>query len=173
MSIRARAIVSLLGLAIASLGAGCQKQYPNCKAFDFDEAGGGEPRLLDDDANPEDCGSIRVQGSVVDDVAALDCALDDIAAGQPMTLSVEVDPESEINERWTVFSDEDGLVMRWLDSSMDLSGHLEAKVVELDTGRVAGCRDHEDAGERFACLADAFDAAEVVKTCLTRDTQSI
>lgn len=173
MSIRERAIVSLLGLTVASLGAGCQTQYPHCKAFDFDEEGGGEPRLLDEDASPEDCGSVRVQGSMVDDVAALDCGLDGLAAGQPMKLSVAVDPESEINESWVIFSDEDGLAMRWRSSSMDLSGHLEATVVELDTGRVAGCRDHEDAGERFSCFSDAFDAAEVVKTCMTKDTQSI
>lgn len=173
MSNRERAIVSLLALAITSLGAGCQKQYPNCKAFDFDEAGGGEPRLLDDDASPEDCGSVRVQGSVVDDSAALDCALDDIAAGKPMKVSVHVDPESELSESWTVFSDEDGLAMRWRNISMDLSGELEAKVYELDTGRVADCRDHEDAGERFSCLAAAFDAAELVKTCMSKHTQSI
>lgn len=173
MSTCARAIVPLLALAITSLGAGCQKQYPNCKAFDFDEAGGGGPRLLDEDASPEDCGSLTVQRSVVDDPAALDCALDDIAADEPMKLSVRVDPESELNESWTVFSDEDGLAMRWRNISMDLSGELEAKVYELDTGRVADCRDPEDAGERFSCFAAAFDAAEVVKTCLSKDTQSI
>jgi hypothetical protein len=171
MSIRERAIVSLLTLAITSLGAGCQKQYPNCKAFDFD-APGGEPRLLDDDASPEDCGNFSVERSVVDDSTALDCALDDIAAGKPMKLSVRVDPEHEISETWTVFSDEDGLAMRWRIISMDLNGEVEAKVYELDTGRVADCRDHEDAGERFSCLDAAFDAAEVVKTCMSKDTQS-
>lgn len=56
---------------------------------------------------------------------------------------------------------------------MDLDGKVEAKVYELDTGRVADCHDHEDDGERFSCLAAAFDDAELVKTCMSKDTHSI
>jgi hypothetical protein len=166
-----RALVSLFALATVTLGGACQKQYPNCKAFAFRDDGG-EPRLLDEDASPEDCGSVRVSGSTVDDPAALDCALEHIADGKPMRLSLDVDPESELNESWVVFSDEDGLAMRWRNISMDLDGELEARVYELDTGRVSGCGEHEDAGERFSCLAEAFDAAEVVKTCMTEQWHS-
>lgn len=170
MSISQRALVSLLALATVTLASGCQKQYPNCKAFEFTNDGG-EPRLLDDDASPDDCGSIRVLDTV-DDPAALDCALDHIADGSPMKLSVSVDPESGEGEDWVVFSDEDGLVMRWRNLKMDLSGELEARVYELDTDRIAECIEHDAADERFSCLVEAFDAAEVAQTCMTDRWQS-
>lgn len=58
-------------------------------------------------------------------------------------------------------------------TARSMPSRLEAKVYELDTGRVADCRDHEEAGERFSCLAAAFDDAELVKTCMSKDTHSI
>jgi len=171
MSIEQRAFVLLFAVATAVPGAGCQKQYPNCKAFEFSGAGR-EPRLLDDDASPEDCGRVRVQGSMVTGSAALDCALEHIAEGSPMKLSLDMNPESEVGESWTVFSDEDGLAMRRRDLRMDLSGQREAKVYALDMARVGDCRELEEASERASCLADAFDAAEVVKSCFSERTQS-
>lgn len=171
-NIRRWALASLAGLAAASLG-GCKadEKYPNCKAFAYDDAGG-EPRVLDEDATFDDCGHARVSGSVVDEPAVIDCALEQIAAGNAMKVSIERDPEAEEGESWVIYADEDALAMRWRNVRMDLTGGLDARVFQLDTDRVAECIDRGEADERFACLVELFETTEVVDTCMTKETQS-
>lgn len=175
MSMQQRAIVSVLALGTVAIGGACQKQYPNCKAFDFGDLLD-EPTIVDDDASPTDCGMLRVTGPkgapVVEGSQALDCALEHIAEGHPMQVSLHQEPEDDWGQSWAIFSGEDGRAMRWRKANEDLNDHIDARVYELDTSAVDDCRALEDAGERYVCLAEAFEAGEVVKTCGTKELVS-
>ncbi len=157
------------------LGSACQG-YPECKAFEFGDFES-EPRVEDQDADFDDCGSVRAVGMkaapMIDDPSALDCALDGFAEGRATRLAIEWEPDGADGITATLWSDADGLTMRWRDISVDLNLQWEAKLYQLDPGRVAECREDSDAGLRLLCLEAAFDTAEVVETCGTQSRVSI
>jgi hypothetical protein len=176
MNLRSHPHLLISALVFAALGTACEAEdYPNCGAFEFGDLEQA-PRLIDGDATPDDCGRVRVEGNMeaptVPDATALDCALEHLADGRAMQLEVNWGPDAEYSEDASLWSDEDGVAMRWRRITNDLNLEREARVYQLDAGRIAGCQDLADAGERFTCLYDAFDAGEVVKTCKTASRTS-
>jgi len=161
---------SALGSSILLLAA-CQAQYPECDTFEFGDLET-EPRVEDPDASFDDCGSVRAAGMmempVVEDQSALDCALANIADGRATRLEIAWSPDAEYSEQATLWSDDAGLTMRWRSMTNDLNLDREARLFQLDRERVNACRDLADAGARFTCLYDAFDAADIVETCATK-----
>jgi len=155
----------------ALLTAACQGSYPECDAFEFGNLQS-EPRVEDQDADFDDCGSVRAVGMkaapTIDDPSALDCAVANLAQGRATRLEIDWEPDDADGVTGTLWSDADGLTMRWRDISEDLSLRWEAKLYQLDRGRLGDCRDESDPGARLICLDAAFDAAEVVETCGTQ-----
>lgn len=164
-------------LAAVGLGTACRSnQYPYCKAFEFGDLQA-PPRIVDDDdANPVDCGYFRVVGPaaapVIEGPVALDCALEHLAAGTPMQVELDQEPEDDWGRSAAVFSDDDGTAMRWQSINEDLVTDFEARVLAVDPGRFEACRDLEDAGERYGCFTIALDDGELVKTCETLRLES-
>ena len=153
----------LLGVGAVLVGGCRDNQYLRCGAFEFDPL-----KLVDEDADPLDCGQQRIELELSGH-EALDCALQALADGQALRVEIEREPRADAVEiRAELFADEDGLAMLWQDVNEDLNGFVEAKVVQLDVERAIGCRDVEDAGERYRCFDGALEAAELVDTCERR-----
>lgn len=166
-----RALTVSIALLVTMLGSACEaNQYPNCGAFELGDLES-EPRVDDDDASFDDCGRVRVEGPMeapsVPNATALDCALEHIADGRAMRMELDWGPDAEYAETAVIWSDESGVAMRWRRITNDLSYEREARLYQLDAGRIQGCREHADAGDRFTCLYDAFDAGALVETCQT------
>ena len=155
----------MLAVAGSVLVSGCaDKKYPRCGAFEFSPL-----ELVDAEADPLDCGRQRLslEQNTPD---ALDCALQAMANGQAFRLELEREPRGDaVQVDAKLFGDEDGLAMLWQDINEDLNGTIEAKVIQLDVGRVVGCRDLDDAADRYTCFDDAIEAAEHVETCESRE----
>lgn len=166
--------VRLAALGSILLTSACQG-YPECKAFEFGNLES-EPRVEDQDADFDDCGSVRAMGMkaapMIDDPSALDCALANLAEGRATRLAIDWQPDDAEGVEATLWSDADGLTMRWRDISAGLELQWEAKLYQLDISRVGDCRDDADPGARLTCLDAAFDAAEVVETCGTQRRSS-
>ena len=169
-------------VGLVSLGAlvgltGCREnQYPRCGAFEFGDLMT-EPRLVDDDANPHDCGHQRLGGSLgaleVDSTEAIDCASQALADGRAFRLELDRGISGDAESISAVlFADDDGLAMLWQDIDMDLNGTLEARVVQLDVSRLVDCRDVDAALDRYTCFNTGLGGAVVVDTCKVRHTAS-
>ena len=169
-SLRSRALVPLLGLAAVGLAGACEaNRYPHCRAFEYHGAAA-EPRLERGGVDPKDCGSYRAAGLrgelMVNEPEPLDCAIEAIAAGQPMKLALTYERSDAAPEDGLVFSDEDGLAL-WWRQHRDGTTEYEVRVHQLDVDRIAGCEDEAEDGARFSCFFDALEAADVVETCKT------
>ncbi|MCX4242973.1 hypothetical protein [Paraliomyxa miuraensis] len=166
-----RTVTVVLGLATVLLASACAESYPQCKAFEFGDLES-EPRVTDDDASFEDCGRVRVEGPMnaplVPNASALDCALEHLADGRAMRMELDWGPDAEYSETAVIWSDDGRVAMRWRRVTNDLSLEREARVYQLDAAQLEECRALEDAGERFSCLYEAFDAGELVETCQTK-----
>lgn len=176
MTMRLQTIALLLPLVLVVTGSACgADEYPNCGAFEFGDLQQ-EPRLVDEDVEPDDCGTFRVVGplgaSTIEDPAALDCALEHVASDRPMQVRLEGAVGEADAESAMIFSDGTGLAMRWRSITTGSNTEREARVYELDTRRVAECRESDDAYERFTCLYGEFEAGEIVKTCQTNSSVS-
>lgn len=161
-------MVSVLAVAGSVLVSGCaDKKYPRCGAFEFSPL-----KLIDEEADPLDCGRQRLELEA-NTTESLDCALQAIADGQAFRLEIQREPRGDAVEIDAVlFADEDGLAMLRQDINEDLNGTIEAKVIQLDVQRVEGCRNFEDAADRYTCFDAAMEAAEHVETCESRDWES-
>jgi hypothetical protein len=171
MTPRLRAALSFVAV-LPLLASACQaNEYPECGAFEFGDLQR-PPRLVDDAASPVDCGRFRVVGPVgapvVEDPTGLDCALEHLADGQPMQVEYDQEPDDAWGRSAAVFSDVGGVALRWQRTNEDLVTDFEAKVIELDVGRLDDCRELASAGERFTCLHETLAASRAVRTCETR-----